>query len=369
MVYQEQVMHILNRIGGIELSSAYACIKAISKKKQETIDQRHAEFVKGAQERGLSKETIADIWNKIVVFAGYGFNKSHSAAYAQLGYQTAYLKAHFPAEFMASLLSSEMEDGNKRDVMVEHIADARKLGVPVLPPDVNASEPDFTVVGNSILFGLTAIKGIGRGAAADIVRARKDKGPFKDIFDFSERVDGRVVAKAAVEKLIKAGGFDHFGHRAQLLHVLPRAVQAANDLQRDRKTGQQSLFAAVMENGNGAADAADVTLPDVPEWSETEKLKFEKEALDFYISSHPLAQHEDVLRRFSMRSIADLSTMPPGQEVVIGGMLSQVRFKHTEKARNGHSKFVRCNIEDMTGSIECRHVARRSGSPQSRAAR
>jgi DNA polymerase-3 subunit alpha len=353
MVYQEQIMAILNRLGGIELASAYACIKAISKKKQDVIDQRCAEFARGAQERGLDRAVIADIWNKITLFAGYGFTKSHTAAYAQLGYQTAYLKAHFTPELMAALLSSEIEDGNKRDIMVEHIADARRLGAPVLPPDVNASEPDFSVVGNSILFGLVAIKGLGRGAAAEIVRARRDGGPFKDVFDFCERVDGRIVAKAAVERLIKAGAFDRFGHRAQLLHVLPRAVQAASDLQRDRKAGQMSLFAAYGEEEPAADAAADVTLPDVPEWPDTEKLKYEKEALDFYLSSHPLAQYEDVLRRFSMRDIADLAHLPPAQEIVVGGMLSQVRFQHTKNARNGNSKYVRCNIEDMSGSIEC----------------
>jgi DNA polymerase-3 subunit alpha len=352
MVYQEQIMRILNRLGGIELSSAYACIKAISKKKQDIIDQRHAEFVKGAQERGLDKETIGDIWNKIIAFAGYGFNRAHTAAYAQLGYQTAYLKAHYTPEFMAALLTSEIDDGNKRDVMVEHIADARKLGAPVLPPDVNASEPDFSVVVGSILFGLTAIKGLGRGAAEEVVRARREGGPFKDVFDFCERVDGRLVARAAMERLIKAGAFDRFGRRAQLMHVLPRAVQAASDLQRDRKNGQMSLFGGGADDGH-AAPAADVSLPDVPEWPETEKLKYEKEALDFYLSSHPLAQYEGVLQRFSMRSVADLAHLPPGQEVVVGGMLSQVRFQHTKNARNGHSKYVRCNIEDMSGSIEC----------------
>src|SRR5262249_39222332 len=145
MVYQEQIMRILNRLGGIELSSAYACIKAISKKNKEIIDQRQAQFIKGAQERGLSEEKAKEIFDLILYFGGYGFNKSHSAAYAYVSYQTAYLKAHYTAEFMAALLSSEIDDGNKRDIMVEHIADARRLGVEVLPPDVNASDVEFTV--------------------------------------------------------------------------------------------------------------------------------------------------------------------------------------------------------------------------------
>src|SRR5207244_1183576 len=168
MVYQEQVMRILNRLGGIELSSAYACIKAISKKKHEIIDQRRAEFIKGAQERGMSEPTACEIFDLIVHFGGYGFNKSHSAAYSILGYQTAYLKAHYTPEFMAALLTSEIEDSNKRDIMVEHIADARRLGTDVLSPDVQTCEPDFTVENNKVLFGLTAIKGLGRGAAEEI---------------------------------------------------------------------------------------------------------------------------------------------------------------------------------------------------------
>jgi DNA polymerase-3 subunit alpha len=155
-----------------------------------------------------------------------------------------------------------------------------------------------------------------------------------------------------MERLVKAGGFDRFGRRAQLLHVLPRAAQAASDLQRDRKNGQMSLFGSPAADGR-AAPSADVSLPDVPEWPETEKLKYEKEALDFYLSSHPLAQYEGVLQRFSTRCVADLAILPPGVEVVVGGMLSQVRFQHTKTARNGHSKYVRCNIEDMSGSIEC----------------
>jgi DNA polymerase-3 subunit alpha len=355
MNYQEQIMRILNRLGGIELPSAYACIKAISKKKQETIDERFAEFVKGAQERGLDKKVIQDIWNKIIVFAGYGFNKSHTAAYAQVGYQTAYLKAHFTAEFMAALLTSEIDDGNKRDIMVEHIADARHLGVEVLPPDVNASAADFTVVKGKILFGLTAIKGLGRGAADEIVRARAEGRAFKDLFDFCERVDAKIVAKSALERLVKAGGFDRFGHRARILQILPRALQSASMLQHDRKIGQMSLFGGGGDEGsNGQSSAADDSMPDVPEWTEPEKLKYEKEALDFYFSSHPLAQYEDVLRMFSMRRIAEIPHLQPGQEVVIGGMLTNVRFKNLDKpGRNGNSRYVRLNIEDLTGTIEC----------------
>lgn len=352
MVYQEQIMRILNRLGGIELSSAYACIKAISKKKQEIIDQRREDFFKGGKERGLNEATARDIWEKIVVFAGYGFNKSHTAAYAQVGYQTAYLKANYTAEFMAALLSSEIEDSNKRDIMVEHIDDARRLGVEVLPPDINAGDVEFTVADGKIVFGLCAIKGVGRGCCEGIVRARQEKGPFKDIFDLCERVDLKIVQRAALEKLIKAGAFDRLAsRRAQLWAVLPAALQVAQEMQQDRSKGQGSLFEAAESDD---AAASPVTLPDVPEWPNAEKLKYEKEALDFYFSSHPLAQHAHELRSFSTHSTAQLNELGPNQEVVIGGMLTQVRLQNTKKpGRNGNSRYARLKLEDLDGSVEC----------------
>lgn len=355
MVYQEQVMRILNRLGGIELSSAYACIKAISKKKQEIIDQRKAEFLKGAVERGVDDATAKDIFDKIVYFGGYGFNKSHSAAYAYISYQTAYLKAHYTPEFMAALLTSEIDDGNKRDILVEHFDDAKKLGHPVQPPNVNTCYPDFTVVNGQILFGLVAIKGLGRGAAEAIVRARQEQGPFHDLFDFCERIDVKLVSKAAIEKIIKAGAMDCFGaRRAQLWHVLPRALQSASQLQTDRKHGQLNLFEALdgsdaPADGAGAAEA----LPEVEEWPPAEKLKYEKEALDFYVSSHPLAQYDDMIQLFSSHRAGSLRELENGQEVLIGGMLTLVRFMNTKKARNGNSRYARFKLEDFSGIAEC----------------
>lgn len=353
MCYQEQVMRILNRLGGIELSSAYACIKAISKKKQDIIDERRAEFLKGCQERGVAEQTAAEIFDLITFFGGYGFNKSHSAAYALIGYQTAYLKAHYPAEFMAALLSSEIEDSNKRDIMVQHIDDARRLGAEVQPPNVQTDHVEFTVRDGKILFGLTAIKGLGRSAAGDIVRARHEAGAFRDLFDFCERVDPKIVGKPAIEKLIKSGAFDCLGaNRAQLWEALPRAINSAGEAQADRRHGQGSLFGDLEETASPEA-AAVAGLKDIPEWSATEKLKFEKEALDFYISSHPLAQHADDLARFSSHAVNQLGELTINQEVFIGGMLTQVRFMNTKKARNGNSRYVRCRLEDFTGSVEC----------------
>ncbi len=354
MVYQEQIMRILNRLGGIELSSAYACIKAISKKKQEIIDQRKTDFLRGAVERGVAEAVAKDIFDKIVFFGGYGFNKSHSAAYAHVSYQTAYLKAHYTPEFFAALLSSEIDDGNKRDIMVDHIADAKKMGVEVLPPCVNVSETMFSVQGKKVVFGLLAIKGLGHAASEDIVRARKEGGPFKDLFDFCERVDVKLVPRAAMEKLIKAGAMDRFGgHRAQLLHTLPRAQQAATERQQDLRVGQGNLFESFTSENSANGSTQAEPLPDVPPWPETDKLKYEKEALDFYFSSHPLAQVEKDLMRLGTHTAEQLPTVPPNQEIMIGGMLSQVRFMNTKKARNGNSRYMRCKIEDFTGTVEC----------------
>jgi DNA polymerase-3 subunit alpha len=352
MCYQEQVMRVLNRLGGIELSSAYACIKAISKKKQDIIDAQRIDFVKGAQERGVDARTADEIFGLIVHFGGYGFNKSHSAAYAYISYQTAYLKAHYTPEFMAALLSSEIEDGNKRDIMVEHIADAKKLGVEVLPPDINLSESSFTVDRGRIVFGLAAIKGCGWQAMDLLVEARKKDGPFKDLFDFCDRVDSRLVNRAAIERLIKAGAFDGLrGHRAQLLQLLPRALQSAVERQNDIRKGQKSLFGG--DGDDAPAPAFAEELPDVEPWPETEKLNYEKEVLDFYFSSHPLAQLEKEVARYASHAIAALKGVPADTEVTLGGMLSQVRVMTYKKPqRNGNTRYGRCKVEDLTGSLE-----------------
>jgi DNA polymerase-3 subunit alpha len=358
MVYQEQIMRILNRLGGIELSSAYACIKAISKKKQEIIDQRHGEFVRGAVERGLSQATAEEIFGLILKFAGYGFTKSHTSAYAYVGYHTAYLKAHFPAEFMACLLTSEIDDGNKRDNMIDHIADAKKLGVVVLAPDVNLSESDFSVADGKIVFGLAAIKGCGRQATDAIVKARQDGGAFRDLFDFCERVDLKLVNRMAIERLIKAGAFDSFrGHRAQFMHVLGRALQSASERQSDQRAGQLSLLSLFESGGTDGGTATmavlDTSLPDVAAWPNMEKLKYEKEVLDFYFSSHPLAECDKEVQRYATYTVAGLKGVPGDTEVTLGGMLAQVRVMTYKKPqRNGNLRYGRCKVEDLTGALE-----------------
>jgi DNA polymerase-3 subunit alpha len=354
MTYQEQIMRILNRLGGIELASAYACIKAISKKKHDIIDARRIDFMKGAQERGVPQAVAKEIFDLICYFAGYGFNKAHSTAYAKLGYQTAYLKTHYTAEFMAALLSSEIDDSNKRDILFEHIEDARRLKVEVLPPSIQEGEANFTVKDGKIVFGLLAVKGVGRGAVEEVVRARAARGPFRDFYDFCERVDHKALPKAALERLIKVGAFDCLGaRRRQLMEAMPRAIAAVEQAQKDRRQGQLNLFEALDgANGDGGNPESEA-LPDVPEWPALEKLKYEKEALDFYITSHPLAQYEEVLRRFAGHAVSGLRSCEPNQEVFLGGMLAQVRFFNTKKARNGNTRYARFKLEDFSGAAEC----------------
>jgi DNA polymerase-3 subunit alpha len=350
MVYQEQVMRILNRLGGIELSNAYTCIKAISKKKLPMIAKFREEFVAGSMAKGLSKAEAVELFELIEKFAGYGFNKSHSTAYALVAYMTAYLKAHYKVEFMAALLCGDMDNRNfkKKDSLVEHLEDCWRMNITVVPPCVNQSHPDFSVSEGRIHFGLAAVKGCGREAAAEIVRARDKGGPFRDIFDFCERVDPAHVNRAAIESLIKAGAFDSLGHRrAQCQAVLERALQAGAAKHADRASGQRGLFEEI-EDEPATANAA---LPDVPEWDQREQLAGEKEVLGFYLSSHPLAEHQEKLKTFCSHNTVEAAALPHRTEVMLGGMLASIKFSHTKNPRPGqtNTKYAMFDLEDTAG--------------------
>jgi DNA polymerase-3 subunit alpha len=237
-------------------------------------------------------------------------------------------------------------------VFIDHISDARKLGIEVLAPDVNRGRADFDVQNNRIIFGLTAIKGLGRGAAEEIVRARTDGGKFKDLFDFCERIDRRIVPKSAVEKMIQAGAFDVFGRRAALFAAVTKAYASADERASEKRRGQSGLFDD--EDGGGTdAGTPGRGLPDVPEWPETERLKFEKEALDFYITSHPLAQHDEQLRRFRTHDAGDLAKGKAGTEGRVGGMITNLDVRTANKGRNVGRKYAMFRIEDFTGSVRC----------------
>jgi DNA polymerase-3 subunit alpha len=363
MVYQEQVMRILNRLGGIELSQAYACIKAISKKKADVIAQGRKAFVEGAVGRGLERDRATRIFELIEFFGGYGFNKSHTTAYALVAFQTAYLKAHYPTEFMAALLSSEMDGAEREKYFVEHIDDCRRMGIEVLAPDVNAGEREFVVAAEGkVYFGLGAIKGVGTKAVEAIVAARAETGPFRSLDDFFERVPPDVVGQAAVETLIKAGAFDALGaRRSQLLAVLPRAALAGQAAQQDRRRGQRSLFDMLDEsngdgngNGNGKANGhtngAAMNLPDVPELPDAERLAEEKKALGFYMSSHPLARHAAMLQAFRSHEAAEVGELPEKVEVTLGGIITSVQLRNVQKSRSGLTRMAKLTFEDLSGT-------------------
>ena len=356
MVYQEQVMRILERLGGIELSSAYTCIKAISKKKLEVIAAFREQFVAGAQAQGLSKQQAAEVFGLIEKFAGYGFNKSHSTAYALLAWQTAYLKTHYPTEFMAALLSGDITGRNfkKKDSLVEHIEDCRRMGIDVAPPDVNASAGDFTVADGRILFGLAAIKGCGGQAAEAIVAERGRGGRFADLHDFCGRLDQSVVNKTAVESLAKAGAIDSLGgHRGALMAGVERAMAAGAARLADRRSGQKNLFESMDAGPSPQLQPSAGALPEVPRLTDAEMRSAEKEVLGYYVHSHPLAEYRSILEAVCTHGTADLAAAKPKSEVVIGGLVGALKLSNVKQPRSGssHTRYAMFDLEDMDGLV------------------
>ncbi len=364
MVYQEQVSRIVNRLGNIPLSRSFRLVKAISKKKNEIIEAEYEPFIKGCIENGLTREKAEELFEIIRRFGGYGFNKAHSSRYAIVAYQTAYLKRYYPVEFMAALLTFEMGNSDK---VVEYITEARRMGIEVKPPDINASGNDFTVVYEEdnekgiIRFGLAAVKGVGAKAVEAIIEAREKKGKFKSIFDFCQRVDLRSVNRAVIEALIKCGAFDSTGNkRKAMCDALERAIEFASQVQKDAQAGQLSFFETFEEQ----ADEDTEELPE-EEWSESELLTFEKQTLGFYVSSHPLAQFDELLKQYATTDTAHLAELNDGDEIIIGGLIEKVRFVNV-KARNGKSngkgngnngqsqmrKMAIATLEDLSGKVE-----------------
>lgn len=351
MVYQEQVMRILNRLGGIELAKAYTCIKAISKKKESLIAANAEKFLGGCQEKGLSKKEAEDFWNMILKFAGYGFNKSHSTAYALLAYQTAYLKAHYKVEFMAALLTGDIPNRNfkRKDGLVEHLEDCQRMNIPVEAPNVNTCRADFSVADGKIFFGLSAIKGCGGSAAEAIAAQRMKNGPFRDIFDFCERVDVSQCGRATIEALIRAGGMDCFGaRRSQLMAVVEKALQGGASKLKDRKSGQMSLF----DDFEEVIEDTKIVLPDIPEFPEKELLSMEKEVLGYYLTAHPLSAYEKSLKAFCSHTSSTIKLCKNRDEVLMGGMISSIKIAHTKNPKPGQSsKYANFDLEDMDGFV------------------
>lgn len=348
LVYQEQVSRLVNRLGGIELKKAFRLAKAISKKKTSIIESMREPFLKGAGEKGVKKDTANEIFEDILRFGSYAFNKAHSTGYAILAFKTAFMKYYYPAEYMAALLTFEMDSTDK---VVEHIEECKKMGIDIAPPDINVSENHFTVVrrkgaGPQIRFGLEAVKGIGAKAVSAILAARQEGGPFKSIFDFCERTDMSAVNRASMEALIKCGAFDSTGAmRKALLVVLEDAVAHGAAAAEDRRTGQLSLF------GGAETPKTERALPNV-QWSEAEMLAHEKATLGFYVTKHPLSSQEHILRKYASARTIDLVRYTDGSEVVLGGMISKIRTVMAKTGRSAGRKMGIITLEDLDGQVE-----------------
>ncbi|MCL2622397.1 MAG: DNA polymerase III subunit alpha [Planctomycetaceae bacterium] len=361
MVYQEQIMRIMNRLGGIPLASAYTCIKAISKKKEDLIAKPKGEFIEGVQKNGLSKDDGEFLFDLIQKFAGYGFNKSHSTAYALIAYMTAYLKAHYPVEFMAALLCGDLSNRNftKKDSTVEHIEDCQRMGIEVVPPDVNSSSRLYTVKNGKIHFSLIAVKGCSDGAADAIAAARESGGSFRSMFDFCERISPKDCSFATILILIKAGAFDSLGcKRSQLTQILEKAFHAGKAAATDRAIGQKSLFdeAEELEKTDPQEEIAAAMrgLPDIKEWDDKEKLAYEKEVLGFYLSSHPLKQYADQFKTFVSHTTTSAVLLPDRTETVLGGMLGSIKLTATKNPKPDRpSQYAMFDLEDVDGMIRC----------------
>ncbi len=347
ILYQEQVMRIANRLAGFSLNQADNLRKAMGKKKPEIMAKFKDQFINGAIANGIPKETATSIFELMEYFAGYGFNKSHSAAYAVITYQTAYLKTNYPVQYMVAQLSCEKQNMDK---IVDYIEDCRYMGVDVLPPDVNESQNDFTISqGNKIRFGLGAIKNVGDKAIESIIQSREKGGRYTSILDLCKRVDLRVVNKQVIESLIKSGSLDSLhDNRAKLLAGLDTAMQIGSIANKDRRVGQKSLFDMPIDlNLPGKKGSSEE--PDVERWSEKEIRQAEKESLGFCLSSHPLHAYKEKIKQLSTVSSAEISEHAEGEEVVIGGIIAKLKTSTTKRG----DPMMYITLEDMKGSAEC----------------
>ena len=341
MVYQEQVQKAANVLAGYSLGEADILRRAMGKKKADVMEQQRAKFIQGCvRTSGLSENLAGRIFDTMAKFAGYGFNKAHSAGYGIIAYQTAYLKANHPVEFMAALISSEMGNSDKLPI---YIAEAEELELQILPPDVNASRVRFHPQGRAIRFGLAGIKNVGESAAEAIVRERERGGPYRGLIDFCSRVDGQLCNKKVIESLIRCGAFDALEpNRARLFKAVDFAMACAARRLRDQRSGQTDLF----EGPAGAATPEE--LPPAEPWHESELLAGERELLGVYLSGHPLKQHAALLAAYQTHTLAGLSALPDRALTRVGGIVSAVAKKVTKKKE----LMVVLRLEDLEGSAE-----------------
>jgi DNA polymerase III subunit alpha len=346
IVYQEQVMQVAQRLAGYSLGEADLLRRAMGKKIAEEMAKQRERFVKGAVERGFNNRKIEKIFDLMAQFAEYGFNKSHSAAYALLAYHTAYLKTHYPVEFMAAMLTAET---GSTDKVVKYINECREMGIPVEPPDINVSDANFTPHGEAIRFGLAAVKNVGRTAIESILAARKKLGKFSSIFEVCDKVDLRLLNKRVLESLIKSGAMDGFGARSQLMAVLDKAIEGAQKSQRDQESGQHGLF-GVFADESGKQEHAD-KLPAVPDWDEHQRLAAEKEVLGFFITGHPLEKYKDKiadLRALDTEAIGNMKQGTGKDEICAAGIISNIKVQKSKKG----DLYANGVLEDMAGSVD-----------------
>ena len=343
LVYQEQIMAIARQLAGYTLGGADLLRRAMGKKKAEILEKEFETFRSGMRSNGYSDESIQALWDVMLPFSGYAFNKSHTAGYGLVSYWTAYLKANYPAEYMAALLQSVADDKDKSAV---YLAECRRMGIQVLPPDVNESESMFTTVGDAIRYGLAAIRNVGTAVVDKLVDRRREAGPAESFYDFLDQAPLEVCNKRLVESLIKAGAFDSMGHpRRALMEVFESAVDNVIDLKRNQAFGQDDLF------GAGAGDQpqpTSATVPDLPDWDKRTKLAFEREMLGLYVSDHPLNGIDHIIAGLRDISISQLLLDPHDQVVTIAGMITSVVRKQN---RNGEFWAI-VSVEDLDASVE-----------------
>ncbi|OPY82413.1 MAG: DNA polymerase III subunit alpha [Smithella sp. PtaU1.Bin162] len=344
ILYQEQVMQIANVIGGYTMAQADTLRKVMGKKQVAAMEKEKPRFLEGAKKKKINENKAKTIWDQMETFAEYGFNKSHSAAYAIITYQTAYLKTHYPVAFMAALLTSEKDN---RDKIIKHMNNCKEMGINVLPPDINESQKDFSISGDNIRFGLAAVKNVGEAAIESIITMRRD-AKFSSFMDFLIRVDLRKVNKRVMESLIKCGSFDSLGYkRSQLMVCYEEAMNEAQRKQKEILSSQSSFFdefdSATRENNNGDS----FKIPDIPEWDHKELLSIEKETLGFYITGHPLHGYADKLKFVTNTDSSTLSTKRDKDTITIAGVISSLNERPTRR------KDIMCNVvlEDLQGSV------------------
>jgi DNA polymerase III subunit alpha len=343
IVYQEQVMQIASKMAGFSLGEADILRKAMGKKLSSVMVSMRDKFIEGARKNKIPDKAAIQVFDLMEQFAQYGFNKSHSTAYALLAYQTAYLKVHYPVQFMAALLSSEIGNTEK---IVMYIAECKGMGIPVLPPDINESVLDFQSTGGSIRFGMLAIRNVGEGAIRSILQYRNQEGRFRSLFQFCEEVDSRSLNKRVLEGLVKSGALDSLGwKRSQCMAMIDVAIEYGQKARRDRESGQKGLFASLSTGQSAIPEPAP---PDLPEWPLEERLALEKETLGFYVSGHPLDRFASEVARFSKKSIAELIGESKTADCKVAGIITDLRTRRTKKG----DLMAIFSLEDLTGAIE-----------------